>query len=531
MHINPTTTETDELPIIPIVDIFAGPGGLGEGFSAFQYKNNNIFKIVFSVEKDFFAHQTLMLRSFLRNFGKNKFPDEYYAFIRGEISLEDLYSAFPKESDLAQGEACHGTLGEIDQSKLDNKITKAINGVKNWVLIGGPPCQAYSTVGRSRNKGKQEYVPEKDDKHFLYKEYLRIIAHNWPAVFIMENVKGILSSKIKGNLIFPHILSDLKDPARAFNNGTGEKQYKYKIFSLAKPPDSGSVQGFPVYKNVQDYIIKSEEYGIPQTRHRVILLGIREDCFKENPSILKKSKPVSVKKIIGGLPKLRSGFSRGKDSGTRWLNWLSKIPENPWVIEKSGNELNQKIRRQIVTDVKKIKLPKHGRGGEYIPCRVAVDCLQDWYLDPKIKGVCNSTTRGHMDTDLYRYFYAACFSKVKKNAPVLSKFPDSLLPNHKNAQRPSKHGNFADRFRVQVSSRPSTTIMSHIAKDGHYYIHYDPRQCRSLTVREAARLQTFPDNYFFCGARTQQYTQVGNAVPPFLACQIAEVVFKVLFKR
>ncbi len=135
-----------------------------------------------------------------------------------------------------------------------------------------------------------------------------------------------------------------------------------------------------------------------------------------------------------------------------------------------------------------------------------------------------------MQSDIYRYLFASCYAQVHKRSPVLSDFPVELLPDHKNAKDAvlEIHGKFSDRFRVQLRGYPSTTITSHIAKDGHYYIHPDPKQCRSLTVREAARIQTFPDNYYFEGPKTSQYHQVGNAVPPLLANKIAGVISNVL---
>ena len=133
-----------------------------------------------------------------------------------------------------------------------------------------------------------------------------------------------------------------------------------------------------------------------------------------------------------------------------------------------------------------------------------------------------------MPQDLYRYLFAAAFADKRGKSPRLGDFPPALLPQHGNVSRSLGHNNFADRFRVQVAGLPATTVLSHIAKDGHYFIHPDAAQARSLTVREVARLQTFPDNYFFCGNRSEQYTQVGNAVPPLLARQIASVVADVL---
>jgi DNA (cytosine-5)-methyltransferase 1 len=153
-----------------------------------------------------------------------------------------------------------------------------------------------------------------------------------------------------------------------------------------------------------------------------------------------------------------------------------------------------------------------------------MDSLADWLLDPRLGVLPNNETRCHMQSDLSRYLFASVYAELLGASPKASDFPDTLIPDH----RSWASGSFADRFRVQLRGQPSTTITSHISKDGHYFIHPDPEQCRSLTAREAARLQTFPDNYFFKGTRTQQFIQIGNAVPPFLAKQIAQALYSLL---
>lgn len=481
---------------IPVIDVFAGPGGLGEGFSASgRGDGHHCFKIGLSVEKDKYAHSTLELRSFFRKFPYSQVPEDYYAFIRGELTKDELFQRHPEKSALAKEEAWLAALGSGQDfdDELDRRIEKIIGNSDKWVLIGGPPCQAYSVIGRARiNK-------ENDDRNYLYLEYLRIIARHRPAVFVMENVKGILSSKIQGKRIFDQIMTDLKDPSSAFPQYVNLHSSKYRIFSLVKKSDNTQEVLKP-----EDYIVECEKYGIPHARHRVILLGIREDLNCTAPEVLEPAPDVAIKAVLAGLPRLRSGLSREEDSSLVWKLRLSEALERRW-IKGTRTKWGQQLADRLEQIISNARVPSTDRGGEYIPCDVTVnDGLKWWYHDDRINGVCNHSSRGHMLKDIYRYLYASCFSEVFKYSPRLHEFPPDLLPEHKNV----KSGHFDDRFRVQLYNSPSSTITCHISKDGHYYIHPDPWQCRSLTVREAARLQTFPDNYFFSLVTEINYAQI-----------------------
>jgi DNA (cytosine-5)-methyltransferase 1 len=502
---------------ISVIDIFAGPGGLGEGFSSSRSKTQKpLFKIKLSIEKDEYAHKTLTLRAFYRQFSENNIPPKYYEYLRGETSLDKLYKAYPKEFDIAQKEAWLFELGKNSRDMARKRIEEVLVGSTNWVLIGGPPCQAYSLVGRSRMRGKNKRKYREDRRHHLYKEYLQILSDHQPPVFVMENVKGLLSSKrIRTENTFDLIISDLKRPNNVKNKTTDEP-LSYKLFSLSKKHLENSGEFAP-----KDYIIRSEEYGIPQARHRVIIFGIRSDFYKADPEILRKVKTsVSIDDVIGDLPHLRSGLSKEVDSPEEWCKAICSIEKANWL-----DAISPELKVAIIKEIEKVNA-NLSRGTSYVPSKTKPKLK--WYSDSSLNGICNHETRSHIREDLHRYFFASVFSKINGRSPTLKDFPIELLPKHNNVQEALKNSLFNDRFRVQISGRPSTTVASHISKDGHYYIHYDPSQCRSLTVREAARLQTFPDNYCFEGNRTQQYHQVGNAVPPLLAYKIAAIVYKVL---
>lgn len=523
---------------IPVIDLFAGPGGLGEGFSSvFNDDGKPVFDIKLSIEKDEFAHKTLTWRSFYRQFIKNnkKLPEEYYQAYqerdlkKREKIIEQALEKYP-EGIIARDEVRLVELGseKWPAEDVDQLINKQLGDKEGtWVLIGGPPCQAYSLVGRSRRgkRSKNGLDPE-DVRVYLYKEYLRIIKKHKPAVFVMENVKGLLSSKIGDQKVFDLMQKDLKVGGN------------YELHSFVRPEEKDS-----------DYLIKSENYGIPQKRHRVILLGIHKD-FKHKGQYLQETNEINLESIIGKLPKLRSGLNREflkHDLVNKYKNGNSKriyknLEDSDTLWESYVNRFLNKIKNWKDLPVnglgQGITAPDLGIGSEFLKSKSNISKnhpLESWYKSEshsgfsirKLGGVANHESRTHLTQDLMRYLFAGLYVEKYKTFPRLTDYSNhnkELVPDHQNVES----GKFTDRFRVQIKDQAATTVTSHISKDGHYFIHYDPKQCRSLTVREAARIQTFPDNYLFRGSRTQQFHQVGNAVPPNLAFQLGEIVRNII---
>lgn len=495
---------------IPIIDLFAGPGGLGEGFSAVRDAfGRPAFRIGLSVEKEVSAFRTLKLRAIYRHLREAGLSVPYFDFLRGALSPAAFEAAIGVAEALkaAEAEVRQYELGKVEERKLDQEIRHALGGREDWVLIGGPPCQAYSLVGRARRTNDLNFAA--DEKHFLYKEYLRIIREHRPAIFVMENVKGLLSSRHSGERMFERIQEDLSRPL---------PDLEYDICSFVEGGGSSELRPY-------DYVIEAESYGIPQTRHRVILLGIRKGYAKvPTQPLINKTGRVTVFDAISNLPPIRSRLSRGNDSVE---DWLSSVKQATVGLRGWRNPVRRDVEElmaQAAVDAE--KWPR--TGGTFIPWEVARTGTEyfRWIHSDQLGGVTLHEARSHMSSDLARYLFVSAYAAHTGESPRLRDFPVRLLPEHRSAVEQMESGAtaFQDRFRVQCKYGPSSTIVSHIAKDGHYYVHYDSAQCRSLTVREAARLQTFPDDYYFLGNRTQQYTQVGNAVPPLLALKLGRSV-------
>jgi DNA (cytosine-5)-methyltransferase 1 len=439
------------------VDLFAGSGGISEGFVSAG------FKVAAFLECDHHATETLRSRVAFHELRKLQKLDWYEKYFREEISRESLLRKFPQVADRVEAAVIEKKFGVHRYVDLISAIRNSLKLHKSGrlnVLLGGPPCQAYSLVGRSRDPNRME----RDGRHFLYQHYLDTLADLKPDFFLMENVPGLLTAKINGKQTFQQILNDFAAIEPAYEVAPSYEEYR---------------------RSPRDYLVNSYWYGVPQRRTRVILIGYRRELARTHPRIktvfrrllaMKMDNVLTVTDAIGDLPELTPGD--GKDG------WFGAYKEKP------------------------------------------LTTYQSW-AHRRSAGVCNHRARTHMASDLERYrFFIGHHLNGNRRATLvnlLEERPD-LTPDHDHLDK------FIDRFKVQLWNRPSTTVMAHIAKDGHYYIHPDIHQCRSFTVREAARCQSFPDNFRFEGPRTEQFKQVGNAVPPRMAYAIAKVLMHELEK-
>lgn len=396
------------------IDLFAGAGGLSEGF--FREK----FKPIAHVEMNVEAANTLKTRIAFHHFNQIKNLTKYYGYLQQDISRDELWNSIPQyllESVIND---------EINDKSIEcifQKIDSLLEEKKVDVIIGGPPCQAYSLVGRSRDPNRMKG----DNRNFLFRYYAKFLTRYKPEYFVFENVLGLLTA--------------------------GNSTYLIEMLKLFE--DIGYSADMKV--------LNAEEYGVLQKRRRVIIIG-RKGKTKFN------------------FPKLHT-------------------IENNW-----------EIKRDLFYD-----LPYLKPGQELVVADYTYSINEYLKKTETRNGIDYTTqhiTRNHNDRDLEIYYIAIDKWLNDRQRLKYNDIP-KRLQTHKNTEA------FLDRYKVIDPTGHSHTVVAHIAKDGHYYIYPDLKQVRSISVREAARIQSFPDDYFFEGGRTAAFKQIGNAVPPLMAEKIA----------
>jgi len=396
---------------LTFIDLFSGCGGLSEGFLKLNFKG------LCHIDFDKYACNTLA----------NRLKD--YNISNEEVKKTVLHRDLTK----------HETVDEI---------LNCVNGQAVDLLIGGPPCQAFSTVGRAQDKNSMK----DDPRNYLYRHYIEILEKLNPKIFVFENVTGLLSSKPDGEKIFPLIVKEFKN------------------------------KGYDVYDNPSEIVLNSVYYGVPQIRKRVILIGVRNDL------------KISSKDVYDFIEKTHYAPTKKEDSLKKYRTISDAIGDLPSYLPGEGKE---EIEFQSNSDNEYVKIMRTKNRDKLY----------------------NHVTRKHNELDRERY---KILSQNKWQLKDLNEVRPDLV--HYNP----KH--FANRYTVQEFDKPGRTVVAHLYKDGNLFIHPDSKQERTFTVREAARVQSFPDDFKFLGARTHQYKQVGNAVPPLMSYQIAKAI-KIVLKR
>lgn len=403
------------------IDLFAGAGGLSEGFSRAG------FTPVAHVEMNPAACKTIETRisyHYLKRVGKEQV---YFDYLQEKISREEFLREVPSE---VRDTVINSEISSASIPNIFERIDLLTGGEGVDLIIGGPPCQAYSVIGRARDPKNMV----EDPRNLLYLEYVKFLKKYRPRMFVFENVPGITSASNGEHF------SNIKD---AIRNAGYEFDFK---------------------------ILNSKDYGVLQDRKRVILIGWKKEMnisYPEFPVI--ENKYTVLKDLFSDLPKIQHG------SGSMGVS------------------------------------PYYKRASEY---------LESTGIRNGLPFTTQHISRPHNENDLEIYRIAVQLMKEGRRLQY-GELPEKLI-THKNRNV------FTNRFQVVKGDGISHTVVAHIAMDGHYYIHPDIEQNRSITVREAARIQSFPDDYFFEGSRTAAFKQIGNAVPPLMAWEIAKVIKKLI---
>lgn len=389
------------------IDLFAGCGGLSEGF----YRQG--FEALAHVEINHWACETLRAR--MNHYGYKNIVEEV---IEHDITSDDI-------------------IERLDYAVKDRTVD---------IIIGGPPCQAYSTAGRVRD-GKKMAT---DARNYLFESYVRILEHYTPKFFVFENVTGLLNAQVEGAPIFPRVIAALGN--------------KYKVIS---DPDI--------------LVHNTADYGVPQLRKRVIIMGVRKDINKD------------VVELYSDIIK---------------THWSPETPEK----ERKGRKHFVDVR-QALGD-----LPPVEPGNDASTDSFNYPCNNDFLKKigkPGIHPLLDHIARRHNELDRERFQVMIhnhwTFGQLRREMPQYE---------HEHARV------FDNSYVVQWWDLPSKTILAHIHKDGFQFIHPDEAQRRTFTVREAARIQSFPDDFDFKGSRGEKFKQIGNAVPPLFAEALAKSIKK-----